>query len=244
MNLKKSIILFLFIFCLFFFQGKAFAYSESSRPLFVEISTQWCYACKMLKPTIEQLQSEYAGRVDFVLLDLGLEEEAYKIAGQYGITDFLNSNKNAFPTVGILCSGSSRAEKILVGAANKEIYTSALDAFLQDTTKICAINGRPAEGIPGPDRPNEATITSIPGGRPQEFVSLGRPPELTFWTAGQPIPAYAYYQLLVLPKCSSNNNILCSNAVGTSTYSNNTQTKPPFEPWNPNATRDVKGYKL
>lgn len=233
---------------LFFYNTspKANAY-YGSKPLFVEISTSWCFACKILKPTIEELKNEYGGEVEFILLDATNEEtikQAEQIAYNYGILEFFKNNRNAFPTVAIF-SNDGRLEKIILGASKKETYITILDKLLGDDVQIAEhkpsrpeepdydeIKGdRPPEKLSG-TRPDEPKFLD----RPLEIVSSGRPPELTFWIVGEPIPWYAYYQYFVLPQCSGNSNIICSSQIDFQ------DDKPVFKPWTPFATRDEKGF--
>lgn len=228
------------------------------KPLFVEISTTWCFACQLLKPTIEELKSQYLGQVEFVFLDASNEEsiqQAEQIASDYGISDFFNKNRGAFPTVGIL-SPDGKVQKIVLGAAGKETYTTVLDNLLGETTTIADNdNDKPKPEEPqeeeiasGDNRPEEPELSNRPEEaifleRPNELVSSGRPPELTFWTAGQPIPIYAYYNFLVFPKCSGSNNVVCANNSGFGAQqAESNSDKPIFKPWDPNATRNEKGF--
>lgn len=229
---------------------------QSDKPLFVVISTDWCFACKKLHPVIEELQAQYSGQVSFLNLD-GSSDEAVnssrQTAAQYGLLAYFDSNRNVFPKVGILCPGSTIPEKIIIGAYGKETYVDAINSFILNPNKICSVNGRPTETAGGPDRPNEPEITEVIGGRPEvpntldrpnEVISLGRPKELSFWTIGQTIPLYAYYQYLLIPKCSANNNVLCSNStsVNVQDVKGNSGSVPGWKPYDPNATRNEKGY--
>ena len=226
--------------------------SAEDKPLFVIISTNWCYACKMLHPIIDELEAQYSGQVNFLSLDASNDEAvnaSRQIATQYGLAAYFDSNRNVFPKVGILCPGSTIPEKVIIGVSSKDTYVNAISTFILDPNKICSIDGRPTIGTSSPDRPNEPDIPEIAGGRPDipnlldrpnEIISSGRPNELSFWTVGQPIPYYAYYQYLLIPKCSAGNNILCSNNTTlsvTDAKNNNTGWKP----YDPNATRNEKG---
>ena len=239
-------------------------YQSSDKPLFVVVSTDWCYACKILHPVIEELQNQYLGQVNFLHLDASSEETVNNsrlVAAQYGLAAYCDSNRNVFPKVGILCPGSTIPEKIIIGANSKGTYIDAINTFILDPNKICNLNGRPIVAINGPDRPKEPEEPEIAGGRPDtptfsdrpnEIINInsGRPNELSFWTAGQPIPIYAYYQYLLIPKCSANNNILCSNGItlNTQDVKNSGDTNfsagggSVFKPYDPNATRNEKGY--
>lgn len=255
MKLLKIKKLFICLFAAIIFSGCGLvnsSYSSQGKPLLVEISTNWCFACKLLKPTIEGLINEYSSEVEFVLLDLSNEEttkNAQQVAQNYGISNFFNSHRNIFPTVGILRSDGA-VEKVIVGANSKEAYSITLNNLLRkteiannestkDNTNTEEINNI-TSGRPDPINPQPRPDTPNFLDRPLEIISSGRPPEITFWSIGQSIPVSAYFNYLVLPKCSANNNVLCNNIPIPS----QTQTKqdgPIFKPWTPNSTRDEKG---
>ena len=267
-NTTKFFVATFLLLTLFLFNASAVKAEDlqSDKPLFVIISTDWCYACKILHPIIDELEAQYSGQVNFLHLNASNDETinaSRLVAAQYGLAAYFDSNRNVFPKVGILCPGASSPEKVIIGAYGKESYVDAINTFILDPNKICSINGRPTETAIGPDRPNEPEITEIAGGRPDvpntldrpnELISSGRPKELSFWAVGQPIPAYAYYQYLAIPKCSAGNNILCSNSISIDIQDikNNGGTAPAFsagggpasgwKPYNPNATRNEKGY--
>lgn len=255
-SLKAFLLLLILLFQTFNVQAFAQFY-------FVTVSTQWCFACKILKPVIEELKNEYGSHITFIELDPTSEEslaESIKIAEEYGISQFFNASRNAFPTVGILCTGSPIPEKVIVGANPKQVYKEILDKLLLSDPGICSSNGRPSIAVKGPDRPDEPAISGIQGARPQEATfsldrpieigGSGRPSELSFWSVGQQIPLSAYFQYLVLPKCAGSNSILCSNGVSggikqtTSTSSPGQNDAPVFKPYDPNYTRNEKGLHL
>ena len=222
------------------------------KPVFVEVSTDWCFACNLLKPTIQELEKQYGSEVEFIRLNGSNEEtikQAEQLASEYGVADFFNKRK-AYPTVGIF-STSGKLEKEIVGANAKEAYTTVLDGLIgvalatkppsrpEEPKPIEVVGGRPEEPDDLSNRPAVPNFLD----RPNEVISSGRPPELTFWVVGQQIPAYAYAQYLVLPKCSGSNNTVCSNAVNAASPSNTqNQAAPVFKPWDPNATRNEKGF--
>ena len=221
------------------------------------ISTDWCYACKILHPIIEELETQHSGQVTFLHLDAsneGAVNTSRLIAAQYGLEAYFDANRNVFPKVGILCPGSTIPEKVIIGASPKGVYIDAINSFILDPNKICSLNGRPAETANDPNRPKEPEIPEIAGGRPDvpnisdrpnEVISSGRPNELSFWRIGQTIPLYAYYQYLLISKCSANNNVLCSNnniSIDIQDVKNNSGPTSGWKPYDPNATRNEKGY--
>lgn len=42
---------------------------DSTEPVLVDFSAEWCGPCKMLDPVIEQLSQEWQGKVKFVKID-------------------------------------------------------------------------------------------------------------------------------------------------------------------------------
>ncbi len=271
MNFKNTIKFFLVVFILstilfsFNFSEVKAGDLANDKPLFVIVSTDWCYACKMLHPVVDELEAQYGNQVNFLHLDASNDEAVNAsrlIAAQYGLAAYFDSNRNVFPKVGILCPGSTIPEKVIIGASSKQTYIDAINTFILDPNKICSISGRPQETASSPDRPNEPETPEIAGGRPDipnlsdrpnEVINSGRPNELSFWTAGQPIPIYAYYQYLLIPKCSANNNILCSNGVslniqdvknnsGSTGFSAGGGPASGWKPYDPNASRNEKGY--
>ena len=227
----------------------------SDKPLFVIVSTDWCSACKVLHPVINELEAQYSGQISFLHLDASNEETVNAsrlVAAQYGLSAYFDSNRNVVPKVGILCPGATVPDKVIIGASPKGVYIDAINSFILDPNKICSINGRPAETASS-SRPNEPEVKEISGGRPDspnfldrpnEIVSLGRPKELSFWAVGQPIPTYAYSQYLLISKCSANNNVLCSNniSIDIQDVKNNSGPTSGWKPYDPNATRNEKGY--
>jgi thioredoxin 1 len=54
----------------------------AQRPVLVDFSAAWCGPCKKLKPIVEELAGEYAGRIDMVHIDV---DAARETAARYGI---------------------------------------------------------------------------------------------------------------------------------------------------------------
>lgn len=255
--LIKTIIL---ICILFFHQIKSNAIDSGysgDKPLFVEITTDWCFACKYLEPTVEELKREYGEKVIFVRLNATSEEtiyEAQQIAASYGILEFFNNNRNAFPRVAIYCPGALSPKENLLGANKRDIYTGILDNLLLNASSVCSIGGRPpitaTSGDGRPEKEEQIEVASRPDlaeflERPLGVTGSGRPNELTFWTYGIPMPlgVYFYSRALTLPECAGGNQVLCYKGDDINKPSQVADTQPVFKPYNPNATRNEKGYK-
>ena len=250
-------ILFLLLLCMFNVIKAGASDLTNDKPLFVIVSTDWCYACKKLHPIIEELEAQYKGQVNFLSLDASSDDTvnaSRQIAAQYGLAAYFDSNRNVFPKVGILCSGSTAPEKIITGAYGKETYIEVINTFILDPNKTCNTDGRPVTGINSPEQSSEPEMSEIVtsgrpdipnlSDRPNEGLSSGRPDELNFWLVGQPVPLYAYYQYLLIPRCSSGNDILCSSNALIDIRDVKEPGGTGFKPYDPNATRNEKGLHL
>ena len=90
---------------------------ESSIPVLVDFSAEWCGPCKMLAPIIDELADEYADRVKVASLDI---DENRQSPAQYGI--------QGVPTLIMFQSG--QPVKKFVGLIPKEKITQALEQLL------------------------------------------------------------------------------------------------------------------
>ena len=65
------------------FDGAAFrAAMEEKKTLVVDFWATWCGPCRMLAPVMEKLSDEYAGRAEFIKIDV---DENPDLAREYGI---------------------------------------------------------------------------------------------------------------------------------------------------------------
>lgn len=90
---------------------------QSDMPALVDFWAEWCMPCKMLAPTIDELATEYAGRVKVGKVDT---DSSRAVSMKYGIS--------AIPTL-ILFKDGAPAKKF-VGLQQKKDIKAALDALL------------------------------------------------------------------------------------------------------------------
>lgn len=90
---------------------------SASEPVLVDFWAEWCMPCKALGPTIDELATEYAGKVKVGKVNT---DENQTLSAQFGIS--------AIPTV-ILFKNGQIAEKF-IGMRSKKDFAAALDAAL------------------------------------------------------------------------------------------------------------------
>lgn len=91
---------------------------KSETPVLVDFFAEWCGPCKMLAPIIEELTSEYEGKVKIVKLNV---DETQETASKYQVM--------SIPTL-IFFKGGEVVEK-LVGFQSKEVLKDKLDAIIK-----------------------------------------------------------------------------------------------------------------
>ena len=84
---------------------------QSDVPVVVDFWAEWCGPCKMIAPALEELSSEYAGKVKIAKLNI---DENPELAAQYGV--------RSIPTLMLFKDGAVADTK--VGAAPKTALAS------------------------------------------------------------------------------------------------------------------------
>jgi len=88
---------------------------ESDEPVLVDFWAPWCMPCKMLKPTLEQVASHYAGRIKVGIMDTDTNHDT---THRYGIS--------AVPTLILFKDG--QVQKKFVGLTGIDDLTAAMEA--------------------------------------------------------------------------------------------------------------------
>ncbi len=90
---------------------------QAERPVVVDFWAPWCRPCKAIRPILEELEQESAGRVAFAALDIDRFPE---IASRYGVL--------SIPTVTLFADGESQAS--VVGARPRKHFEREFSAWL------------------------------------------------------------------------------------------------------------------
>lgn len=86
---------------------------RSDSPVVVDFWAPWCGPCRVVSPIIEELSTEYAGKVKVGKMNV----DENQTAGQYGIM--------SIPSVLIFKNG--QPVKTMVGAQSKDSYKKSID---------------------------------------------------------------------------------------------------------------------
>lgn len=87
------------------------------KPVLMDFSATWCGPCRMQKPILEELEKEYADRVEFRIIDV---DENQELASKYGI--------HAVPTLIIEKDGTEI--KRYMGVTQKSVLADELNNIL------------------------------------------------------------------------------------------------------------------
>lgn len=88
---------------------------KSEMPVLVDFWATWCGPCKMVKPVVEKLAGQYAGKVKVVEVDV---DQNQQVSGQYGIM--------SIPTLMFFKKGEP--VKTMIGAQGEEALKKEFDA--------------------------------------------------------------------------------------------------------------------
>ncbi|GBO54689.1 hypothetical protein APA_2740 [Pseudanabaena sp. lw0831] len=113
--------------------GAPLAQKLQGKPVVIDIYASWCPACKNIAPTLSQLKEQYAGKVEFVVLDISDKSStsiAEATAKDLGLSKFLAENKTQTGSLTIVDPATGNILAQYRNNPDKTAYTKVLDAAL------------------------------------------------------------------------------------------------------------------
>lgn len=95
---------------------------ESPVPVLVDFWAPWCAPCRMVAPVLEEIASEYSGKVKIAKVNT----DESQVATQYGI--------RSIPTMLLFKEG--KVVDQIIGAVPKSMITSKLDYYAQGVGQL------------------------------------------------------------------------------------------------------------
>ncbi|MEY4615332.1 MAG: thioredoxin [Pseudomonadota bacterium] len=109
------------------FRDKVFDYEtekdwkfKGSRPAIIDFFAEWCGPCKRLSPVLQELSTQYQGKVDIYKVDIDAEQD---LAGLFGIM--------SVPTLLFIPMGTE--PQMAQGALPKDVLEQAINEVLLKT---------------------------------------------------------------------------------------------------------------
>lgn len=90
---------------------------QSSRPVLVDFTAQWCPPCKMITPVLAQIDADFGDRLDVIELDV---DENPEIARRYSVL--------SMPTLALFVDGEIVMH--MVGARPRTAIVNAIEPHL------------------------------------------------------------------------------------------------------------------
>jgi thiol-disulfide isomerase/thioredoxin len=113
--------------------GGPLAKELQGKPVVVDVYASWCAGCKNIAPTLSQLKQEYAGKVNFVILDVtdkGKLTTTEAKSKKLGLGKFLAANKSKTSTVAIVDPATGNILALYKNNPTKSDYTKVLNTAL------------------------------------------------------------------------------------------------------------------
>lgn len=113
--------------------GGPLARQLQGKPVVVDIYASWCPACKNVAPTLSQLKKDYAGKANFIVLDVSDRSKADKSARkaqELGLGRFFEANKSQTGMIAIIDPATGSILAQYRNNADKSAYSSVLNSAI------------------------------------------------------------------------------------------------------------------
>lgn len=113
--------------------GGPLAKQLQGKPVVVDVYATWCAACKNIAPTVAQLKQKYAGKVEFVVLDVSDKSSTTKVeakAKELGLGNFFAANKTQTGSLTIVDPATGKILSQHRNNPDLATYVSVLDAAI------------------------------------------------------------------------------------------------------------------
>lgn len=87
---------------------------QGNTPAIIDFYADWCKPCKMVAPTLEELQKEYGNKIQIYKVNTQYEQELASVFGISGIPAFLFIPLNGEPSMGTGAMPKENFEKYII----------------------------------------------------------------------------------------------------------------------------------
>ena len=119
---------------------------RNGRPTVVDFWAPWCENCKFAAPTLQAIEKEYEGKVNFVMVNAN-EGSAWPLVERFGV--------DAIPHLAII-SAEGDVETALIGPIPRGVLRADLDVLLDNAAATAAESGEKSCDILVPASSNNA----------------------------------------------------------------------------------------
>jgi thiol-disulfide isomerase/thioredoxin len=109
----------------------------SSKPYVVKLHARWCPVCMMTKDVWSQVETAYAGRVNFLVFDFtdqATTDRSRAEAKRLGLEKFFDESSGVTGTIAVLDGRTRETTATIHGSRNFDEYRAAIDASLRTAT--------------------------------------------------------------------------------------------------------------
>jgi thiol-disulfide isomerase/thioredoxin len=111
---------------------------KNGKPTVVDFWAPWCENCKLIAPTLLQIEQEYGDKVNFVMVNAD-KREAWSFIDAFGV--------DAIPHLALV-SANGDVETALIGPIPKRVLRADLDVLLENAARASPADGNSRTSAP------------------------------------------------------------------------------------------------